>query len=43
MLDVRELTTLTDYFVICEGASERQINAINDGILEDMKEKHNIQ
>ena len=42
MLDVRELTTLTDYFVICEGASERQINAINDGILEELKKKHNI-
>ncbi|MFQ5577480.1 MAG: ribosome silencing factor [Anaerolineae bacterium] len=37
MLDVKELTTLTDYFVICEGASVRQMNAINDAILEELK------
>lgn len=39
MLEVKALTTLADYFVICEGNSERQINAIYDGILENMKEE----
>lgn len=38
MLDVTELTTLANYFVICEGNSNRQINAINDSILEDLRE-----
>ena len=41
MLAVEELTTLTDYFVICEGRSERQIRAINDAILDELK-KQNI-
>ena len=38
LLQVRELTTLTDYFVICSGGSERQLRAIADGIIEGVKE-----
>lgn len=32
LLDVRGQTTMTDYFVICSGASDRQLSAIADGI-----------
>ena len=32
MLDMRGLCTFADYFVICSGDSERQIEAIYDGI-----------
>ena len=39
MLAVEELTTLTDYFVICEGKSERQLRAINDAILDELKKQ----
>ena len=38
LLDVRGQTTMTDYFVICSGASDRQLNAIADGITEGLKE-----
>jgi len=38
LLDVRAQTTVTDYFVICSGASERQLGAIADGIVEGLKE-----
>jgi ribosome-associated protein len=38
LLEVRELTTLTDYFVICSGGSERQLGSIADGIAEGLKE-----
>ena len=34
LLDLGGLTTLADYFVICSGGSERQIEAIADGIVE---------
>ena len=34
LLDLFELTTLADAFVICSGGSERQISAIADGILD---------
>lgn len=38
LLEVRALTTLADYFVICEGTSSRQLNAISDGVLQTLKE-----
>ena len=37
LLEVEELTTLADYFVICEGTSHRQLGAIRDGIVEALK------
>ena len=33
LLDLAALTTLADYFVICSGGSERQLDAIADGII----------
>ena len=33
-LDVREISLLADYFVICSGNSERQINAIIDEVID---------
>jgi ribosome-associated protein len=38
LLDVRAQTTMTDYFVICSGASDRQLNAIADGIISGLKD-----
>jgi ribosome-associated protein len=38
LLEVRALTTMTDYFVICSGGSERQLRGIADGIAEGVKE-----
>ena len=32
-LDVRQRTSLADYFVICEGDTDRQVRAITDSIL----------
>jgi len=39
VLDLRKLTSFTDYFVICSGASDRQVKAIAWAIHEKMKEK----
>ena len=38
LLDLGELTTLADAFVICSGGSERQIAAIADGIVEKLRD-----
>jgi ribosome-associated protein len=38
LLEIGRLTTLADYFVICSGASERQLGAIVDGIAEGLRE-----
>ena len=36
-LDMRELTSLADYYVLCDGSSIRQINAIVDELMKDLK------
>ena len=36
VMDVSDLTTLTDYFVICSGTSDTQIKAIADSIEEEI-------
>jgi ribosome-associated protein len=39
LLQVSALTTLADYFVICSGGSERQLDAIADAITETLSEE----
>jgi ribosome-associated protein len=37
LLDIGAITTLADYFVICSGGSERQIQAIADGVVDALR------
>src|SRR6202049_2606227 len=37
-LDIRGKTTIADYFVICEGDTDRQVRAITDNITDVCKE-----
>ncbi|HEX9235830.1 MAG TPA: ribosome silencing factor [Actinomycetota bacterium] len=37
VLDVRELITITDYFVIASGASDRQVDTIADEVVKTLK------
>lgn len=39
VLDVSELTTLTDYFVICHGTSDVQIKALADAVEDEVHKK----
>ena len=39
LLELAPLTTLADYFVICSGGSERQLDAIADGIVEALRDE----
>lgn len=39
ILEVKGLTDITDYFVICSGASSRQIKTISDYIVEKLEKK----
>ena len=39
LLDLAPLTTLADYFVICSGGSERQLDAIADGIVGALRDE----
>ena len=36
MLDMREVTYLADYYVLCDGSSKRQVDAITGGLLDKM-------
>ena len=38
ILDLRELGSITDYFIVCHGRSARQVQAIADRIEEVLKE-----
>ncbi len=39
LLDLTALTSLADYFVICSGGSERQLDAIADGIISPLRDE----
>ena len=36
-LDIRQKSSIADYFVICEGDTDRQVRAITDSIIEQAK------
>jgi len=42
VLDVAELTSIADVFIICSGRSNRQVNAIANSIVVNLK-KHKIK
>ena len=39
LLDLSPLTTVADYFVICSGGSERQLEAIAGGVVSGMRDE----
>lgn len=41
-LDLKEMVSYTDYFVICAGRSDRQVKAIHDAIHQGMKDEHGL-
>ena len=43
ILDVRELSSVTDYFVIASGTSEPHLRAIVDEIQDKLREEHQLR
>jgi ribosome-associated protein len=39
VMDVGRLTTIADFFVICEGETDRQVRAIADAMIEKARER----
>ena len=39
ILDIRKVSDISDFFVICSGSSKRHVLAISDGINEALKKK----
>jgi len=42
-LDLRGISTFTDFFVICSGTAEPHLKAIANGIEETLRKEHNIR
>ena len=43
VLDVHEISSITDYFVIASGTSEPHLRAISDEIHDKLREEHEIR
>ncbi len=39
VLDLAEISDFTEYFLICSGTSERQVQAIADAVLEKLRDR----
>ena len=42
MLDIRKICSFADYFVICSGDSDRQVEAIHRAIVEALKAEGDV-
>jgi ribosome-associated protein len=43
LLDIHEITTIADYFVICSAGTDRQLRAIVEKITTEVKQQRQIQ
>lgn len=43
LLDLRRLSSVTDYFVVCSGAVDRQLEAISESIVDAIRKTHGIR
>jgi ribosome-associated protein len=42
LMDVSEVASFTDYFIICSGSSDRMLKSLGDAILEDAHKNFNL-
>jgi ribosome-associated protein len=42
LLDLRKLSSVADYFVICSGSVDRQLEAIADNVVDAIKRNHKL-
>ena len=43
ILDIKELADFCDYFVISSGTSDRMLQALADGVIENMRQHHKLK
>jgi ribosome-associated protein len=43
LLDIRALSTIADYFIVCSGKSDRQLKAIVDGVDDHTRRHLNVR
>jgi ribosome-associated protein len=42
LLDIHEVASFTDYFVICSGTSDRMLDSLADGVMRKVREVHQL-
>ncbi len=42
VMDLRGIVSYTDFFVVCTGNSERQVKAIHDAVLKELKDEDGL-
>jgi ribosome-associated protein len=40
LLDLKDIASFTDYFVLCNGTSDRMLDALAKTVLDDMRAQH---
>ena len=40
LLELKDIVSFTDYFVICTGTSDRMLDALADGVMESIRSAH---
>jgi ribosome-associated protein len=43
LLDIHEIAAFADYFVICNGTSDRMINSLADAVVEKIKKETDLR
>ena len=43
LLDIQELASFADYFIICSGTSDRMLNALADAVVDSAKRQHGLK
>lgn len=43
LLDLQNIAAFTDFFVICNGSSDRMLNALADAALDAVRETHHLK
>lgn len=43
LMDLRNIAAFTDFFVICNGTSDRMLNALADAALDTVRETHHLK
>jgi ribosome-associated protein len=43
LLDIHEISDFADYFIICSGTSDRMLQALADGVMEQVKDQYHFR
>ncbi|RPI78610.1 MAG: ribosome silencing factor [Chloroflexi bacterium] len=43
LIDIRDVTVFAEYFVICSGTSNRMLKALADGVIEKVRDEHDLR